>query len=290
MVVNALLIRRAALQASAAPSRVAAFSTASRLHNQTPQFKREGPVAPKDDKSKFDDGRDDPHYPGVQQKLKSFSDPYPNRPNADRSHPEPESPRGHEGAFADHRGRGSRAEGEQLNGSEEAAETRTHRRVGQMAKNAAQSLFGSGDKKSFSTSARSSVQEPTQTNRSTPARTSKGSLNDHPGYTTEEAPIDSRPPSEMPAPAEGATPSSTVVNASTKAAASHPDVKAMADGANQPGGGADALHPEDRSQKTWGMNARSAQFNPEEGKRKPLYDGGSNEGGFKGKPDGKSRT
>lgn len=57
MVVNALLIRRAALQASAAPSRVAAFSTASRLHNQTPQFKREGPVAPKDDKSKFDDGR-----------------------------------------------------------------------------------------------------------------------------------------------------------------------------------------------------------------------------------------
>ncbi|KAJ1018585.1 hypothetical protein NDA16_004867 [Ustilago loliicola] len=289
MVVNALLFRRSALQASTASSGMAAFSTASHLHNQTPQFKREGPAAPKGDKSKFDDGRDDPHYPGVQQKLKAFSDPYPNRPNAERQQPEPESPRGHEGAFADHRGRGDRADGEHLNGSEEAAETRTHHRVGQIAKNAAQSLFG-GEKRSFSTSARSPAQEPTQTDRSTLATTPKGSLSEHPGYTTENAPIDSRPPSEMPAPAEGSTPSSTVANASTKAAVPHPDVKAMADGANQPGAGADAIHPEDRSQKTWGSNARSAQINPEEGKRKPLHDGGSHEGGFNGQPDGKSRT
>ena len=235
---------------------------------------------------------DDPHYPGVQQKLKAFNDPYPNRPNADRAAPEPESPKGHEGAFADHRGRGDRADGEHLTGSEEAAETRTVDRVGQMARNAAKTVFGSGnaEKRSFSTSARAPAQEPTQTDRTSPAKSAKGSLSQHPGYTTENAPIDSRPPSEMPPPAEGATPSSTVANASTKAAEPHPDVHAMADGANQPGAGADAIHPEDRSQKVWGANTRSAQFNPDEGKRQPLHHGGSHEGGFKGQPDGKSRT
>lgn len=234
---------------------------------------------------------DDPHYPGVQQKLKAFNDPYPNRPNASRHAPEPESPKGHEGAFADHRGRGDRADGEHLTGSEEAAETRTVDRVGQMAKNAARSVFGSSNSKSFSTYSRLyAAQEPTHDDRTTPATSAKGSLSDHPGYTTEDAPIDSRPPSEMPKPSANATPSSTVQNASTKATQSHPDVHAMADGANQPGGGADAIHPEDRSQQTWGSNARSAQFNPDEGKRQPLHHGGSHEGGFKGQPDGKSRT
>ncbi len=105
---------------------------------------------------------DDPHYPGVQQKQKAMNDPYPNRPNADRQAPEPESPKGHEGAFADHRGRGERADGEHLTGSEEAAETRTHARVGQVVKNAAKSVFGSGDKKSFSTFSRAFAQQPTQ--------------------------------------------------------------------------------------------------------------------------------
>ena len=239
---------------------------------------------------------DDPHYPGVQQKQKAMNDPYPNRPNADRKAPEPESPQGHEGAFADHRGRGDHAEGEGLTGSEDAAATRTHQRVGQVAKNAAKSVFGSSDKKSFSTFSRVFyAQEPTQSERSTPATTDKGSLNEHPGYTTGDAPIDSRPPSQMPSPAEDAKPSSTTSNASTKAAEPHPDVHTMAEGAKQKGAGADAIHPEDRSQKTWGANARSAQFNPDEGKRQPLHHGGSHEGGFKGQPktkkgEKKSRT
>lgn len=233
---------------------------------------------------------DDPHYPGVQQKQKAFNDPYPNRPNADRQQPEPESPRGHEGAFADHRGGGGRAEGERITGSEEAAETRTSDRVGQIAKNAAKSLFSSSDKRSFSTSARAFAKDPTQSKRSTPATTSKGSLNEHPGYTTGDAPIDSRPPSEMPKPSEHARPSSSTGNASTKATEPHPDVHAMADGADQPGAGVDAIHPEDRTQNSWGANARSAQFNPDEGKRQPLHHGGSHEGGFKGQPDRKSRT
>ena len=223
----------------------------------------------------------------MQQKLKAFNDPYPNRPNADRKSPEPESPAGHEGAFADHRGRGDRADGEHLTGSEEAAETRTHHRVGQLAKNAAKSIFG-GDKKSFSTYSRVFAQEPTQTNRATPATTPEGSLSEHPGYTTENAPIDSRPSSEMPAPSEASRPSSTVANASTKASEPHPDVHSMAKGAETAEGGVDAIKPEDRTQKTWGMNARSAQFNEEEGKRMPIHHGGSNEGGLE--PDGKSRT
>lgn len=222
--------------------------------------------------------------------MKAFKDPYPNRPNADRTNPEPESPKGHEGAFADHRGRGERGDGEHLTGSEEAAETRTVDRVGQMAKNAAKSVFGSSDKRSFSTSSRILAQEPTQSERTTPATTPKGSLNEHPGYTTADAPIDSQPPSQMPSPPERSRPSSTTANASTKAAEPHPEVHAMADGANQPGAGNDAIHPEERSQKNWGASARSAQFNPEEGKRQPLRDGGSHEGGFKGQPKGKSRT
>ncbi|SPO31920.1 uncharacterized protein UTRI_06642_B [Ustilago trichophora] len=287
MIANQTILRRTAVLSS---NTRRAFSATTRSFNATPQPKREGPTAHKGDKGKFDDGRDDPHYPGVQQKLKAFNDPYPNRPNADRQQPEPESPRGHEGAFADHRGRGDRADGEHLTGSEEAAETRTTKRVGQIAKNAAESIFGGGDKKSFSTFSQRYAQQPTQAERSSPAKSAKGSLSQHPGYTTENAPIDSRNPSEMPSPNEGATPSSTVTNASTKAAEPHPDVHAMADGANQPGAGADAIHPEDRSQKVWGANTRSAQFNPDEGKRQPLHHGGSHEGGFKGQPDGKSRT
>lgn len=226
----------------------------------------------------------------MQQKVKAFNDPYPNRPNADRQEPEPESPQGHEGAFADHRGRGDRSEAEHLTGSEEAAETRTAHRIGQVTKNAAKSLFGSSDKRSFSTSTRIFAEEPTQSERTTPATTPKGSLNEHPGYTTGDAPIDSRPPSEMPKPSEHATPSSATGNASTKPAEPHPEVHAMADGANQPGAGVDAIHSEDRTQNSWGANARSAQFNPQEGERQPLYHGGSHEGGFKGQPDGKSRT
>lgn len=310
MIANHLLRRTAIVSARS-------FSVSARASNQTPHLKREGPAAPKGDKQKFDDGRkstssylfstlftllvsrtdpsflcfsrllgDDPNYPGVKEKQKAMNDPYPNRPNADRPAPEAESPRGHEGAFADHRGKGSHAEGEGLNGAEDAAETRTHHRVGQMAKNAAKSVFG-GDKKSFSTFAPRLVQEPTQTNRATPAATEKGSLNEHPGYTTENAPIDSSDPADKPPPPEGAIPASASGNASTKAAAPHPGVNEMADGANQPGAGADAIHPEDRSQKTWGMNARSAQFNPDEGKRQPLRDGGSHEGGFKGQPKNK---
>lgn len=224
----------------------------------------------------------------MQQKLKAFNDPYPNRPNADRQQPEPESPQGHEGAFADHRGRGDRSDGEHLTGSEEAAETRTADRVGQVAKNAAKLLFGSSDKRSFSTSSRVLAQEPTQSDRTTPAATPKGSLSEHPGYTTADAPIDSRAPAEMPKPSEHAKPSSATANASTKAA--EPHVHAMADGASQPGAGVDAIHPEDRTQNSWGANARSAQFNPEEGKRQPLHHGGSHDGGFKGQPEGKSRT
>ncbi|EST07015.1 hypothetical protein PSEUBRA_003649 [Kalmanozyma brasiliensis GHG001] len=287
MIVNQMLIRRAALLSSTSRR---AFSTTATAFNNTPQLKREGPTAHKGDKDKFDDGRDDPHYPGVQQKIKAAKDPYPNRPNADSQNPEPESPKGHEGAFADHRGRGQRGDGEHLTGSEEAAETRTVDRVGQMAKNAAKSVFGSSDKRSFSTSSRVFAEPPTQADRTTPATSPKGSMNDHPGYTTGDAPIDSRSPSEMPAPSEDSKPSSTTANASTKAAEPHPDVHAMADGANQPGAGNDAIHPEERSVKNWGASARSAQFNPEEGKRMPLRDGGSHEGGFKDKPKGKGKT
>ncbi|SNX88054.1 uncharacterized protein MEPE_06765 [Melanopsichium pennsylvanicum] len=287
IVLNQLVMRRtAALSARA-------ISSTARVRNiNTPQLKREGPAALKGDKGKFDDGRDDPHYPGVQQKLKAMAEPYPNRPNVNRPAPEPESPKGHEGAFADHRGRGERAEGEHLQGSEEAAETRTYDRVGQVAKNAAKSIFGAGgDKKSFSTfGPKMNAQEPTRLHRNTPAKSEKGSLKHHPGYTTENAPIDSRDPSEMPPPNQGSTPSSTVTNASTKAAQPHPEVHKMADGANQPGAGADAIHPEDRSQNVWGANTRSAQFNPDEGQRMPLRDGGSHQGGFKGQPDGNSRT
>ncbi|SJX66579.1 uncharacterized protein SRS1_16801 [Sporisorium reilianum f. sp. reilianum] len=287
MAANQMLLRRTAVLSWTSRR---TLTTSARAFNVTPELKREGPTAHKGDKHKFDNGRDDPHYPGVQQKIKAFNDPYPNRPNENRQQPEPESPRGHEGAFADHRGRGDRADGEHLTGSEEAAETRTTARVGQMAKNAAKSLFGSSDKRSFSTSSRVFAQEPAHPERTTPATTPKGSLNEHPGYTTADAPIDSRPPSEMPKPSEHARPSSTTGNASTKAAEPHPDVHAMADGANQPGAGVDAIHPEDRTQNSWGANARSAQFNPEEGKRQPLHHGGSHEGGFKGQPDGKSRT
>lgn len=267
-----------------------AFSTTTIAFENKPQFKREGPTALKGDKHKFDDGRDDPHYPGVQQKLKAFNDPYPNRPNADRPSPEPESPKGHEGAFADHRGRGSRSYGERVTGSEEAAETRTLDRVGQLAKNATKSIFSSSDKRSFSTTSCIFAEKPTRFSSTTPATPSKGNNNERPRYTTADAPVDSRPPSEMPKPSENAIPSSTTPNASTKAAEPHPNVHTMADGADRPGGGVDAIHPETRTQNSWGANARSAQFNPEEGKRQPLRHGGSNQGGFKGQPDGKSRT
>lgn len=226
----------------------------------------------------------------MKEKEKAFKDPFPNRPTADRQTPEPESPKGHEGAFADHRGGGQHAEGERLSGSEEAAEVRTPSRVGQMAKSAAKAVFGSGSSKSFSTSSHVYVKAPTQTDRTTPAATAKGSLSEHPGYTTGDAPIDSRRPAEMPNPRSESIPSSSVQNASTRPTTPHPEAHAMADGVNQPGGGADAIHPEDRSQNTWGSNSRSAQFNPEEGKRQPLQHGGSNEGGFQDQPGGKSRT
>lgn len=282
MTLNTLLMQRASMLPTVSRR---AFTTAARVHNAQPQLIREGPAAPKNNKERFDDGRDDAHYPGVQQKIKAFNETYPNRPNASRPSPEPESPGGHEGAFADHRGRGERTEHEQLKGSEEAAETRTHKRVGQIARNAAQSLFGS---KSFSTYAALSAQPPAAPSRTSSAASEKGSVSDHPGYTTADAPIDSRPPSEMPKPAEGAMPSSSVSNASTKAASPHPEVHTMAKGAQTSGAGQDAIHPEDRSQSTWGANARSAQFNPDEGKRQPLHHGGSHEGGFE--DNGKSRT
>ncbi len=53
--------------------------------------------------------------------------------------------------------------------------------------------------------------------------------------------------------------------------------------------GSDAIHPEDRSQKNWGPNSRTQQYNEPEGKRRPLVHGGSNEGGFK-KGTKKSKT
>ncbi|PWZ00353.1 hypothetical protein BCV70DRAFT_199640 [Testicularia cyperi] len=251
-----------------------------------PRLKREGPAAHKGHPGKFDDGRDDPYHEGSKSKQHAMKEGYPNTPVSGKARSEAEMPRGQEGAFADHRGHGNRVDGEHLTGSEEASETRTGARIAQVAKN----VFGGG-KREFSTSTRRAQNlKPTQKSRTSPAASDKGSVQDHPGYTTADAPIDSRPPSEMPAPSDNAVPSSTVTNASAKAEAVHPGIKVMAEGASQADAGVDAITPEDRSQQTWGSNSRSAQFNPEEGARQPLRDGGSHEGGFKGRDDGKSRT
>lgn len=295
------MLSRIALASSVGAARRASAASvrAYSVPNQ-PEFKREGPTAHKHDPSKFDDGRDDTLYQNQATKHQALKEDFPNKPLRDTENPESEMPAGQGGAFADHRGKGGRSEGEGSNGTEQAAETRTGAKISQSVKNAASSLFGGGgSSRTFSTHAVLRVSEPappkkglapTQGDRNSPAASDKGSLDQHPGYTTGDAPIDSSHPSEMPEPHEGAIPSSSVDNASTKAAPPHPGVHVMADGANQPGAGADAQKPEDRTQKVWGANARSAQFNAGEGKRRPLAEDGSNEGGFKGKPGSKSRT
>ena len=50
-------------------------------------------------------------------------------------------------------------------------------------------------------------------------------------------------------------------------------------------GGSDAITPPERSQKNWGPNSRTPEFNEHEGKRRPVIDGGSHEGGLR--EDGK---
>lgn len=60
----------------------------------------------------------------------------------------------------------------------------------------------------------------------------------------------------------------------------------MAEGAKI--GGEDGITPEERNVKNWGPNQRTPEFNPLEGKRRPVHDGGSNEGGFDSK--GQSKT
>jgi hypothetical protein len=230
---------------------------------------------------------DDAHYQGVKEKEKAMREEYPNRPNADRQAPEAETPGGQAGAFADHRGQGTARRGEDANGAEEAAATRSGSRLGQMAKHAAKSVMGT---KSFSTAAASAAPplKPTHDKRDSPAAADKGSLQHHPGYTAPDTPIGSTHPRDIPPAHPNAIPSSSVQNASTHAAQPPPGIHTMAAGANQPGAGADATHPQQRSQKVWAANARPADFNPVEGKRHPLRDGGSNQGGFDS--HGKSRT
>lgn len=52
--------------------------------------------------------------------------------------------------------------------------------------------------------------------------------------------------------------------------------------------GQDAISVDERNVKNWATNQRSPEFNEEEGKRRPIIDGGSNEGGFD--DSGKSKT
>ncbi|EPQ27894.1 uncharacterized protein PFL1_04638 [Pseudozyma flocculosa PF-1] len=259
--------------------------TSLRVANNEPKFKREGPAASPLDPNKFDNQANSPgYYEAHKYKEQARADPNPTAPLQNRAaEPEPETPHGQSGSFSDHRGGGPRVDGEALTGSEEAPETRTHRRAAQKIKNAAKTIIG---QRSLFTSAYQHNLKPTQGARNTPAKTSDGSVGEHPGYTTADAPVSSRDPKDMPPPPPGAMPSSTIQNASTKAAPPHPDVHGLATGAEKEG--VDSILPEDRSQKTWGMNARSAQFNETEGKRNPVLHGGSNEGGFKG--DGSSRT
>ncbi|KAN0064383.1 hypothetical protein ACQY0O_002580 [Thecaphora frezii] len=253
--------------------------------NNDPQLKRQGPAASPLDKDKFDNQANSPgYYESHKYKNLARSDPFPNSPVSHPVRPEPEAPDGVSGSFSDHRGGGPRVAGESLVGSEEAKETRTIARAGQILKNAAKSLAGS---RSFSTSPRHSIQlKPTQSHRLTPAVADKGSLNQHPGYTTGDAPISGRDPSHLPPPPATAKPSSQVQNASTKAAPAHPDVQNLAIAAGEEN--VDAIHPEQRTTNSWGMNAKSAQFNQHEGRRNPIRDGGSHEGGFRS--DGSSRT
>lgn len=49
--------------------------------------------------------------------------------------------------------------------------------------------------------------------------------------------------------------------------------------------GSDAVGPEERTQKVWGPNARASEHNRLEGRRNPVLDGGSHEGGLR--EDGK---
>jgi len=53
-------------------------------------------------------------------------------------------------------------------------------------------------------------------------------------------------------------------------------------------GGEGAEKPEDRNVKGWGPNNLSSQFSQHEGRRNPVLDGGSHEGGHDSK--GNSKT
>ncbi|CAO1620977.1 unnamed protein product [Parajaminaea phylloscopi] len=113
----------------------------------------------------------------------------------------------------------------------------------------------------------------------------KGESRDHPGYTSYETPVTSADPSEMPGAPAGSKPASQTSGASTTSGTPHPEVHTMAKGAESDQGGSGAVSPQDRTQKTWGANATPAEFNRSEGRRKPILDGGSHEGGLR--EDGK---
>ncbi|PWN38939.1 hypothetical protein IE81DRAFT_327017 [Ceraceosorus guamensis] len=125
---------------------------------------------------------------------------------------------------------------------------------------------------------------PTFSDRTSPAAP-PGQAPTHPGYTHESTPITSAHPRDIPG-VDGAAPASRVPGASTVAGQPHVEVHTLAEGAKI--GGSDAIRPEERNVKNWGPNQRTPEFNELEGKRRPVLDGGSNEGGLG--PDGKSRT
>ncbi|UZJ53488.1 hypothetical protein CBS101457_002808 [Exobasidium rhododendri] len=124
---------------------------------------------------------------------------------------------------------------------------------------------------------------PTHDSRTSPRNKSTP---DHPGYTSADTPVSSAHPSTMPKPSATAQVSSDNTQASTRSSPPHQGIAEMAKGAET--GGSNAVTPEERNVKGWGPNSKSAEFNPTEGKRKPVLDGGSNEGGFDSK--GNSKT
>ncbi|PWN18177.1 hypothetical protein BCV69DRAFT_285477 [Microstroma glucosiphilum] len=147
-----------------------------------------------------------------------------------------------------------------------------------------------GVSRSFSASAVSryaSAPGPTAKSRTSPGKTPvKGEgERQHPGYISENVDPTSDHPAELGEAPAGSQPHSQVRKASTKTGPAHPDVEAMAKGAESDVGGSDAITPTERTQKVWGPNSRTPEFNEYEGKRNPVLDGGSHEGGLR--EDGK---
>lgn len=125
---------------------------------------------------------------------------------------------------------------------------------------------------------------PTHGSRTSPAQGTKEVQ--HPGYTSIDTPISDADPSQMPAADPKLTPYGQTKTGSTTANPQHPGVHEMAEGGKL--AGQDAISVGDRNVKNWATNQRTPEFNEEEGKRRPILDGGSNEGGFD--ESGKSKT